>query len=473
MASRQTQSQADVEITDHSPSVTVSIFGALAEILSQTTESSKNSNLSSTNQISTFPPSSTTTSTPSTTTSTTTTTTTTTTVSPISLIKEYNLKVQASASSLLPVARTLPASTYNVHKSTENSSNSAIVMVRSVQSKNGAKFNLTAQKSLPMSLPDISLNRIYTTDRPVFQTTAFTRADAQTQIYPVYMTTTDLDLTSQALQDDDGGMETTTTRVPSTTTPYEQVSDVENRVVAVDTNTEQNDIFTFSPVLTDTPFKFAPLTESTTELSNDISFAPTTTEQPPPTFSTKTFKKYPHQNEFTLLIASVKSFEPPPITSLRPMATRKRSRDYVIYGILSNNSVAIKYPVEDETPATPDSARLVYGILQNGTVVRKYPNGTVHAADVNNRARNIHVTNFKAPQLRNPNSLLFQRNFIEENYVVPKINTQKSQPVNSDNQQQITTSTTDTPQMVLFQSFCNINVIFSGFHGFFPTLWWW
>lgn len=70
-------------------------------------------------------------------------------------------------------------------------------------------------------------------------------------------------------------------------------------------------------------------------------------------------------------------------------ATRApRKHDYVIYGILSNNSVVEKTPNDNYYGTTTDrqprqlyrsteSNLIVYGIYPNNTVVRKYPNGTI------------------------------------------------------------------------------------------------
>lgn len=52
-------------------------------------------------------------------------------------------------------------------------------------------------------------------------------------------------------------------------------------------------------------------------------------------------------------------------------------KDYVIFGILPNNTVVRKNPNEDILESlTEASPYIVYGVLPNNTVIRKFPNGT-------------------------------------------------------------------------------------------------
>lgn len=55
VASQHTQSRSEIEITDNSPSVTISIFGALSEILSHTESSNKINTVTSTTTTTTAP----------------------------------------------------------------------------------------------------------------------------------------------------------------------------------------------------------------------------------------------------------------------------------------------------------------------------------------------------------------------------------------------------------------------------------
>lgn len=555
VASRQTQSRNGVDITDHSPSVTVSIFGALSEILSQTTESSNNFNLS----------------TPIT--STTTSTTTTTTVSPISLIKEHNLKVftnELDSTTESPIAYSSYA-TNNVHIATENYPNNEavalpVVMVRSVHRKDGAKFNLVSQLSLPMSQAftpsPIPLSSVpMTTDRPFFQTVAFTKnPEDQTQIYPVFYTstpepdtptttqlymeevsyisglnvklnnsvmelnklvgTTDIieqefvTLNSLSTTKDVIDVQTTNTPMFSTVEKSEEHS-IENSTPLFTNNipntTTQSNIISlsrnsdflrtllgtasiislpknvsniFSAQSNRQPFHTYPIPNSNEKYSLEgiyTTISPkvlkiTTPDMNPQYFNKSgtsintPFMQTPQksvkdnfsnlknpQMELTLLIASIKSQNTYQTTqTIIPTTPKKRSRDYVIYGILPNNTVAIKYP-ESETQTTQVDARIVYGILSNGTVVRKYPNGVVVA---DGKARNIHVTNIEAGQLKNPHSLLYQRNYIEKYlFVSPSTILPTSKP-----QTKPTSSSTKSPTTI--EPFRNDMVLFNHNHLF-------
>lgn len=92
-----------------------------------------------------------------------------------------------------------------------------------------------------------------------------------------------------------------------------------------------------------------------------------------------------------------------PILPLRT-ASASRKHDYIIYGILPNNSVVEKSPNDNYYGTTTDrqsrhlfrgsteSNLIVYGIYPNNTVVRKYPNGTIVQEKQLNE--NIKLTNY-------------------------------------------------------------------------------
>lgn len=65
------------------------------------------------------------------------------------------------------------------------------------------------------------------------------------------------------------------------------------------------------------------------------------------------------------------------ITNSTPLPSISSIRDYVVYGILPNNTVVEKRLKYDNTPSTTENGLIVYGIYPNNTVVRKYPNGTI------------------------------------------------------------------------------------------------
>lgn len=85
-----------------------------------------------------------------------------------------------------------------------------------------------------------------------------------------------------------------------------------------------------------------------------------------------------------------------PILPVRPP-----KRDYVVYGILPNNTV-VKKIIDENTTENP---LIIYGIFQNNTVVRKYPNGTIVSADHNN---NLEITDIDPKSLTDPDSDFYQ-----------------------------------------------------------------
>lgn len=66
-------------------------------------------------------------------------------------------------------------------------------------------------------------------------------------------------------------------------------------------------------------------------------------------------------------------------TSIVNIATQSTppKRDYVIFGILPNNTVVRKDPNDDVLETlTEASPYIIYGVLPNNTIIRKFPNGT-------------------------------------------------------------------------------------------------
>lgn len=65
------------------------------------------------------------------------------------------------------------------------------------------------------------------------------------------------------------------------------------------------------------------------------------------------------------------------VANERVVSNEPPKKDYVIFGILPNNTVVRKDPNDDilET-ITESSPYIVYGVLPNNTIIRKFPNGT-------------------------------------------------------------------------------------------------
>lgn len=98
----------------------------------------------------------------------------------------------------------------------------------------------------------------------------------------------------------------------------------------------------------------------------------------------------------------------------RSTARKKPRRfDFVVYGILANNTVIRRYPediYDDDANGDHNGDRdipIVYGILSNSTVLRKYPNGTT-AIDEKRSSRKFEITNIDPISLYDPNSAVYR-----------------------------------------------------------------
>lgn len=127
-----------------------------------------------------------------------------------------------------------------------------------------------------------------------------------------------------------------------------------------------------------------------------------------------------------------------------PKRVKNPNYDFVIYGILPNNTVVRRIP----DASTTDSPLVVYGILSNNTVVRKFPNGTI-VADTRRSSRTFEVTDIDPKSLFNPNSDLYrdeqriQRAQLEQYY--NRLNAQSSSTQNSNYPTRGFTGTTSNP----------------------------
>lgn len=99
----------------------------------------------------------------------------------------------------------------------------------------------------------------------------------------------------------------------------------------------------------------------------------------------------------------------------RSSIERKQRRfDFVVYGILANNTVIKRYPEDiydddhDDSEENGDrNVPIIYGILSNNTVLRKYPNGTT-TIDEKRSSRNFEITNIQPSSLFDPNSEIYR-----------------------------------------------------------------
>lgn len=90
--------------------------------------------------------------------------------------------------------------------------------------------------------------------------------------------------------------------------------------------------------------------------------------------------------------------------------TLKQGRrfDFVVYGILPNNTVVRKSPDDIYDQSTTEDPFFVYGILSNKTVVRKYLNGTIVADTERTTSNNFEITDIDPRKLLNPNSDIYR-----------------------------------------------------------------
>lgn len=170
--------------------------------------------------------------------------------------------------------------------------------------------------------------------------------------------------------------------------------------------------------------------ESLDEEFRTTTTSTTTTNNPPPT-STQNSNNDEHNNlvhPANLPTSTYKSrfgnnrlsiLPPPPpttttlitSTSTTPTTTtnsqpRYRNRiegilDYAVYGILPNKTVVRKKP----KPKGRSLGLVVYGVLPNNTFVQKFPNGTMIAVDMSSE---IEVLDIDPEMLLNPNSELYR-----------------------------------------------------------------
>lgn len=100
----------------------------------------------------------------------------------------------------------------------------------------------------------------------------------------------------------------------------------------------------------------------------------------------------------------------PPQHSTTPHKSRRF--DFVVYGVLGNNTVVRRYPediYDDESEEKMEKdVRIVYGILANHTVLRKYPNGTTEI-DEKRSSRKFEITDINPIHLYNPFSSIYMQ----------------------------------------------------------------
>lgn len=124
-------------------------------------------------------------------------------------------------------------------------------------------------------------------------------------------------------------------------------------------------------------------------------------------------------------------------------------KDYVIFGILPNNTVVRKNPNEDilET-LTETSPYIVYGVLPNNTVIRKFPNGT----RVPRVMQKIDILPISPWSLRNPYSPIHNNPAIvrpQPNPIRDSTNTVTSTDTSNNGTERLTNDTVNNQQTMV------------------------
>lgn len=128
-------------------------------------------------------------------------------------------------------------------------------------------------------------------------------------------------------------------------------------------------------------------------------------------------------------------------------------KDYVIFGILPNNTVVRKDPNDDALESlTEASPYIIYGVLPNNTVIRRFPNGT----RVPRVMQKIDVLPISPWSLRNPYSPIHNNPAIvrpQSNPIRVSTNTVTSD-INNGTESRLTTDTVNNLQMMVLTLRC-------------------
>lgn len=194
-----------------------------------------------------------------------------------------------------------------------------------------------------------------------------------------------------------------------TTTPLPRLfSSITSRQLATSTiltTSSSTTTVTPIPLLTTTKLSSSTSRASTTESSSPILLSArstmTVSSTTPPAPTTQLYKT---MNPSTKLLSTTEippDYVPRFSKRIPILPVRPPKRDYVVYGILPNNTV-VKKIIDENTTENP---LIIYGILPNNTVVRKYPNGTIVSGDHNNK---LEITDIDPKSLTDPNSDFYQ-----------------------------------------------------------------
>lgn len=146
----------------------------------------------------------------------------------------------------------------------------------------------------------------------------------------------------------------------------------------ITTEPQNTNKFLDNPSITTT---LAEIAQTTTQANTDmttVSVDSETTTQLNIDTTTQNDSDVPTQmNIVTSTTASTIDQSTSPLSKLILATPNIPKKDYVIFGILPNNTVVRKDPNDDVLETlTEASPYIVYGVLPNNTIIRKFPNGT-------------------------------------------------------------------------------------------------
>ncbi|CAB3220829.1 unnamed protein product [Arctia plantaginis] len=222
-------------------------------------------------------------------------------------------------------------------------------------------------------------------------------------------------------------------------------------------STASNDIFTSTsvPTTNDRLVEVLSRLQDSTATTTPISSAETTTTSTAATTMETTTQATTETSTTNLDITTAEASDsntiPTTINTLNIGSSIIPKKDYVIFGILPNNTVVRKDPNQDilET-LTEASPYIIYGILPNNTVIRKFPNGT----RVPRVMQKIDILPISPWSLRNPYSPIHNNPAIvrpQSNPIRVSTNTVTSTDTSNNGTERLTNDTVNNQQTMTKQ----------------------
>lgn len=238
--------------------------------------------------------------------------------------------------------------------------------------------------------------------------------------------------------------ETTVTTTVPTTVATEASNDVPSTTIIPTTDGQPTDISSRlqDGTATTTPVSSTETAATTTEASNTETTTLSNTE------TTTVF------TDITTTDASNSNTTQTTVSTLSVGTPTIPKKDFVIFGILPNNTVVRKDPNEDVLESlTEASPYIVYGVLPNNTVIRKFPNGT----RVPRVMQKIDILPISPWSLRNPYSPIHNNPAIvrpRSNPIRVSTNTVTSTDTSNNGTERLTNDTVNNQQTMVLTLCC-------------------